>query len=100
MVRDGRLGEVEQWDELADADLAGVLAEHVDELQPDRVTQRLGDRGHPLRLVALDVGVDDGLAAALPGGALLLRGQLQIDAIDIYISIQAMMSMLILQRRP
>jgi hypothetical protein len=38
-VRDRGLGEVEQRHELAHADLAGVLAEHVDELQADRVTE-------------------------------------------------------------
>ena len=43
VVRDGGLGEVEQRDQLAHADLAGVLAQHVDELQPDRVAERLGD---------------------------------------------------------
>ena len=46
MVRDGGLGEVEQRDELADADLAGVLAQHVDELQPelgDDLFFKLGD---------------------------------------------------------
>ena len=79
VVRDRRLGEVEERDELADADLAGVLAQHVDELHPDRVAERLGDGGEALGLLALDVGVDDGLAAGLARGALLLRSQLQID---------------------
>jgi hypothetical protein len=51
----------------------------VDELQADRVAKRLGDLGHADRLLALDVGVGDGLAAALPGGSLLLGSQLQID---------------------
>ena len=37
MVRHRRLPDVEQRDQLADAHLAGVLAEHVDELQADRV---------------------------------------------------------------
>ena len=36
--------------------------------------------GHALGLLALDVRVDDRLAAGLAGGALLLRGQLQIDS--------------------
>jgi hypothetical protein len=57
-----------------------VLAEDVDELDPHRVAERLGDARHPLRLLALDVGVDDRLAAGLAGGSLLLRGQLQIDS--------------------
>ena len=64
---------------LADADLAGVLAQHVDELEADGVAERLGDRGHPLGLGALDVGVDDRRAARLAGRALLLRGELHID---------------------
>ena len=70
---------VEQRHQLADADLAGVLAQHVDELQADRVAERLGDLGHADRLLALDVGIDDRLAARLAGRALGLRRQLQID---------------------
>ena len=80
VVRDGRLGEVEQRHQLADADLPGVLAQHVDQLQPDRVGERLRDAGHALGLLALDVGVDDRLAARLAGGALLLGRELQIDS--------------------
>ena len=71
--------DVEQRDELADADLAGVLAQHVDELEADRVAERLRDRRDPLGLGALHVGIDDGLAARLAGGALLLRSERQID---------------------
>ena len=78
--RERGLRDVEQRHELADADLAGVLAQHVDELQPDRVAERLGDGGHAHRLVALDVGIDDGLAARLARRALRLRGELQIDS--------------------
>ena len=40
---DGRLRKVEERHQLADADLAGVLSKHVDELQPDRIAERLGD---------------------------------------------------------
>jgi arsenate reductase len=80
VVRDGGLGEVEEGNELADADLARVLAQDVDELHADRITQRLGDVRHPLRVLARDVGVDDGLAAGLADGALLLGGELQIDS--------------------
>jgi hypothetical protein len=76
-MRDGRLGELEQWDQLAHAHLAGVLAEHVHQLESDRVAERLGDRGHPLGLLALDVGVYDRLAAALTRRALLLGRELQ-----------------------
>jgi hypothetical protein len=80
VVRHGRLGEVEEGDQLADADLPGVLAEHVHELQANRVGEGLRDRGHSLGLVALDVRVDDRLAAALALRALLLR--LQGEVID------------------
>jgi hypothetical protein len=79
VVRDGGLGEVEQRHELAYADLPRVTAQHVDELEPHGVAEGLGDRGHPLGVVALHVGVHDGLAARLAGGPLGLRGQLQID---------------------
>ena len=79
MVGERGLGDVEQRHQLADADLAGVLAQHVHELQADRVAEGLGDLGHPQRVIALHVGVDDGLAAALTGGSLLLGRQLQID---------------------
>ena len=74
-----RLSDVEQRHQLAHAHLARVLAQHVDELQADRIAQRLRDLGHANRLVAVDVGVDDRLTAALPGRTLLLRDQLQID---------------------
>jgi hypothetical protein len=80
MVGDGRLGQVEEGDELAHADLAGVLSQDVDELEPDRVAERLGDAGHPLRLAPLDARVDHGLAARLARGALLLGSELQIDS--------------------
>lgn len=74
------LGDVEQRHQLADADLPGVLAQHVDELQPDRIAECLRDLRHAQRLIALDVWVDDGLAAGPAGGALLLGGQLKIDS--------------------
>jgi len=44
------------------------------------IAERLGDGRHPLGLVALDVRVDDGLAARLARWALGLRGQFQIDS--------------------
>src|SRR6185437_17153003 len=78
-MRDRRLGEIEEGDQLADADLAGVPSQHVDELQSDRVAQGLGDLGHPDRLIAIDLGIDDRLTARLAGGTLCLRGQLQVD---------------------
>ncbi len=74
MVGERGLRDVEQRHQLADADLSGVLAQHVHELQADRVTECLCDLGHAQRVVALHVGVDHGLATALPGRSLLLRG--------------------------
>ena len=73
------LADVEQRRQLAHANLAGVLAQHVDQLQADRVAQGLGHAGHPLGLDPVGVGVDDGLAAGLAGRALLLRAELEID---------------------
>src|ERR1019366_10003506 len=63
----------------ADANLAGVLAQHIDELQANRIAERLSDLRDPLRLVALDIGVDDGFAARLPSRPLGFRRELQID---------------------
>ena len=80
MVRERGLGHLEQRHELAHADLARVLAEHVHQLQADRISQRLGAGRHLLGPVTIDIGVDHRLAAGLPGTALLLGGQLQIDA--------------------
>ena len=65
--------------QLADADLAGVFEQNVDELQADRIAEGLGDFGHAQRVVAGDLGIGDRLAAALAGGPLLLGGQFQID---------------------
>jgi hypothetical protein len=56
-----------------------VLSQHVDELKANRVAERLRHLSHPRRLLALDIGIDDGLAARLACRALLLRRQLQID---------------------
>jgi hypothetical protein len=47
-----RLGDVEERDELANAHLAGVLAQNIEELQPDWIAERLGDLGEPERLLA------------------------------------------------
>src|ERR1035437_2760306 len=79
MMGKGRLRDIEERYQLADADHAGVLAQHVDELQADRVTERLGDLGHPKCVISRDIGIDDGLAAALAGCSLLLWHQLHID---------------------
>jgi arsenate reductase (thioredoxin) len=80
VMRHRRLREFEEGDQLAHADLAGVLLEHVDELQARRVAQGLGDVGDSDRLCAVNVGVDDRLTAWIAGGALALRGQLQVDS--------------------
>jgi hypothetical protein len=56
-----------------------VLAQHVDELEADRVAECLGDLREPQRLGALDVGVDDRLAAALALGTLDLGCELYFD---------------------
>src|SRR5947209_5341169 len=79
VVRERGLGDVEQRHELADADLPGVLAQDVDQLQADRVAERFRHRGDPGRALALDVRVDDRLATWLAGRALVLRRELQID---------------------
>jgi hypothetical protein len=79
VVGKGGLGDIEQRHELAHAHLAGMLAEDVNELQAYRVAERLGDLGHAGGVLALDVGIDNGLAAALAGSALVLGSQLQID---------------------
>ena len=73
------LGEGVEQRGRADADLAGVLSQHVDQLQADRVAERLGHGRHALGLGAVGVGVDDGLATGLAGGALGLGGELEID---------------------
>jgi hypothetical protein len=79
MVRNSGLREIEERHQLADADLAGVLAKHVDQLHPDRVPESLGHLGHTLGLGALDVGIDDRLTTGLAVGTLGLRSELQID---------------------
>ena len=70
------LGEVEEGNQLADADLAGVLAEDVHQLHADRIAERLGHNANALGLLALDVRIDDGLATGLARRALLLRCEL------------------------
>jgi hypothetical protein len=63
-----------------------VLAENVHELKPNRVAQGLGDPSEPLCALALHVGIYDGRAAGLAGGALLLGRELKIDGhLSIYI---------------
>jgi len=59
--------------------LPACLRQHVHELQPDRVAEGLGHLGHPQRLLALNIRIDDGLTARRTIGALLLGRQLQID---------------------
>jgi hypothetical protein len=64
-----------------------VLSQHVDELQPYRIAERLRHPRQPDGGVAPDVGVDERLAAGLSGWSLLLGGELQLDCrhyIDFY----------------
>src|ERR1700678_4349105 len=82
MMGEGRLRDVEQRHQLTDTHLAGVLTQHIHELQADRVSERLRHLGHPERLGTIDVGIDNWLAAALPGRALRLGGQLEDRQID------------------
>ena len=79
-MRDRGLGELEEGHQLAHADLSGVLSQHVHELHAYRIAECLRDAAHALGLIALDVGVDDRLAARFADGALLLRSELQIDS--------------------
>ena len=55
--------------------------EHVDELEADRVAERLGHRGHPHGVLAFDVGVDDRFAARSPAGRLVLGSSPRATAI-------------------
>ena len=57
-----------------------MFPQHVNQLHPDGVAERFGHFGHTCSLSALDVGVDDGLAAALACGTLLLGDKFQIDS--------------------
>ena len=75
----GWLRQVEQWDQLAHAQLAGVLTQHVDELHPHRIAERLGDGGHPLGPLATHVRIHERLAARQSRRALLFRDDLQFD---------------------
>ena len=72
VVRDRRLPHVEQRRQLTHAHLARVPAQHIDQLHPDGVAQRLGDRRHALGLSALDIWVDDRFATRLPRWSFLL----------------------------
>jgi hypothetical protein len=80
VVRERGLGDVEQGHELAHADLAGVPAQDVHDLQADGVAERLRDLRHAHGALAVDVGVDDRLAARLAGRPLGLGCHDQIDA--------------------
>ena len=76
MMRQRRLRDVKQRHQLSHAHLAGMLAEDIDELQPDRITKRLGDLGQPGRLLAIDVRVEHRLTTRITLGSLDLRSQL------------------------
>ena len=56
-----------------------AFAQHIHQLQPHGIAERLGDLGHAGGLRALDIWIYDGLAAPLARGSLLLGGKLQID---------------------
>jgi hypothetical protein len=60
-----------------------MVAEHVDQLEADRIAERLCDLGHPHRLFALEVRKHDGLATALARRALGLWSEFEIDS-DLY----------------
>src|SRR5215218_7027248 len=79
VMGDGGLGQIEQRDELAHANLAGVLPEYVDELKADRVSERLGNQGHALGFAAFEVGVDARLAARLASWSFVFRCELEFD---------------------
>ena len=53
-MRERRLGDIEQPHQLARAQLAGVLGEHVDQLHADRVRQCLGIGGQPRRALSVE----------------------------------------------
>jgi hypothetical protein len=72
VMRERGLGDVEQRDELAHADPARVLAEHVDELDADRVGQRAGDGGEAIGIARSDIRVHERLTARLARRSLAL----------------------------
>jgi hypothetical protein len=59
--------------------LPACLAQHVDQLQAVWIAEGLRHLGQADGPLGLDVGIDDRLAAALPGRPLLLGLPLQID---------------------
>ena len=79
--------EIKQRDQLTHADLAGVLAKNVHELEAHGVAKSLCDRSHALGALALHVGVDDGLAAGSPAGRFVFGASSRSTAIDLRISI-------------
>lgn len=66
VVAERGLRNLEERHEPTDADLSGVPAQDVHELQAYRVAERLDDLGEAHDVLAFDVEIDDGLAAALP----------------------------------
>jgi hypothetical protein len=77
VMTEGGLRDVEQRQELADADLASVPKQDVDELESHGVAECLGDLCEACRAGA--IRVHDRLATALTCCALALRGQRKID---------------------
>jgi hypothetical protein len=53
-----------------------MLSKHIHQLQPDRITKRLRDLGHPNRVVGLNVRIHERLAAPLARRTLLLGRKL------------------------
>jgi hypothetical protein len=50
VMREQGLPDVKQGDELALADVLVAAAQHVEDLNPDRLAERLGDHGQTLRI--------------------------------------------------
>jgi len=71
-MRERRLGDLEQRLQLADADLAGVEAQDVEELQADGIAERLGDLSQTSGSLGRDLRKDKRLTTRLAGRALVL----------------------------
>ena len=82
VVRERRLPDVEERDELADADLARVLAQHVDELDAHRVPERLGDLRQSDRVVPPTSGWTSGSQQGSPIGRFCFGARTRSTLID------------------
>src|SRR5215213_5081845 len=72
VVRERRLRDVEERDQLAHADLAGGLAKYVDELDANRIRESFCQRRETLRLGHVHIGNGDRDAARVSRRTLLL----------------------------